>query len=174
MMRISPSFTRAGRMLLLALGVAAIIAGVFASPARPQSCDGAIRHPLTVRIRPLGPIERGRTLSLEVEVSATRPLARGEVEMIATGGAPVAGSRTGTFGAVGAGETARTQFTIDVPREGQRFLLQFRVRGEGEGGLTQRGATYNLLPDGPADPGRWFTTPEGVRIAEYRARRVAR
>ena len=173
MMPISPSLARAGR-ILLALTVAAVAAASLAAPARPHSCDGAIRHPLTVRVRPLGPIERGRSLALEVEVSAARALSRGEVEMVATGGASAAGARTGTFGAVAAGEAARTQFTIDVPREGQRFLIQFRVRGEGDGGLLQRGATYNLLPDGPADPGRWFTTPEGVRIAEYRARRVAR
>jgi hypothetical protein len=164
------------QMLMRAIPVVlAVVVPPFAgAAARVTRCEGAIQHPLTVRIRPLDPIERGRTVTFEVEVSGTTALSRGEVQMVSAGGARLAGPRRWTFGAVAAAEPARTFFAVQVPEEGHRFLLEFRVNGETEGGLATRGATYNLLPDGPADPGRRLTTPAGVRIAEYRARRIVR
>jgi hypothetical protein len=61
-----------------------------------------------------------------------------------------------------------------VPHEGRRFLLQFAVSGEGPSGTLIRGAAYNLLPDGPADPGRLVTTSDGRRVIEFGAGRRGR
>jgi hypothetical protein len=140
----------------------------------PVTCTAAVQHPLTVRVRALDPIARGQVVRVEVEVRSRHALERGEVVLTSAGGATLAGPDRAALGALGPGGMARASLAVRVPEHGRRFLLQFQVRGEGEEGLATRGASYNLLPDGPADAGRWFTTPEGVRIAEFRARRIDR
>jgi hypothetical protein len=76
------------------------------------------------------------------------------------------------FDRLAAGGQAITEFAVRLPAEGHRFLLQFRVTGESGTGIDSRGATFNLLPGGPADPGRVVTSSTGERIVEYRARRM--
>jgi hypothetical protein len=94
--------------------------------------------------------------------------------MTGTGGAtPVSPSRA-RFGRLAAGRTHTSEFVVRIPEQGHRFLLQFRVTGEGLGGLASRGATLNLLPDGPADPGNVVSDGAGGRVTEYAARRIDR
>lgn len=64
------------------------------------------------------------------------------------------------------------EFSVRVPEAGSRFLVQFRVEGEGPAGRVGRGASFNLLPDGPVAPSRIVAGSAGRTIAEYPARRM--
>jgi hypothetical protein len=147
---------------------------VQASPAvpTPALCTGAVRLPIEVRVEPLDPIRRGASLRLRVVTTSERELKRGEVRVLSAGGAELQSAPRVAFSHVRPGGRATSQFTVRVPERGHRFLLQFSVIGDAEGGVIGRGATYNLLPDGPADPGRRVTTPDGRSIIEYAARRI--
>ena len=79
-----------------------------------------------------------------------------------------------TLGRLRAGRPAAREFAVRLPAQGHRFLLQFRVTGEGTRGIASRGATLNLLPDGPADPGRMVQGANGEPVIEHRARRIDR
>jgi hypothetical protein len=63
---------------------------------------------------------------------------------------------------------------VSLPASGDRFLVEFKVHGEGANGAISRGATYSLLPDGPQKPARTVTNTAHERIAEYPARRIDR
>jgi hypothetical protein len=137
-------------------------------------CEGAIQHPLSVRAEALDPVRRGSTVRVRVTTTARHETRRAEVRMTSTGGTVAAGATRATLGTLGAGRTATADFAVRVPSDGHRFLLQFRVTGEGASGLEARGGTLNLLPDGPADPGHPVMTSSGQSVVEYRARRIDR
>jgi hypothetical protein len=144
-----------------------------AAPSRVV-CDAAIQHPLRVKITALDPAQRGGIVRVRVTTGSRHPLERGEVRLVSAGAATVMGSARVPFGRLNPGDEATSDFSVRLPAEGRRFLLQFRVTGDGQNGLESRGATLNLLPDGPADPGRVVTSDTGRQIAEYRARRIDR
>lgn len=136
-------------------------------------CEGAIQHPLSVRAEALDPVRRGATVRVRVTTTARHETKRAEVRLTSTGGTVAASATRVALGTLGAGRTATADFAVYVPSEGLRFLLQFRVTGEGASGLEARGGTLNLLPDGPADPGR-LVISSGQSVVEYRARRIDR
>jgi hypothetical protein len=70
--------------------------------------------------------------------------------------------------------TREAEFVVGVPARGERFLVEFKVRGEGLNGPVTRGATYNILPDGAQQPERVVTNAAGEKVAEYAARRIER
>jgi len=138
----------------------------------PALCDGAIQHPIDVKVTALDPVEPGATVRVEVATSAREALESGEIALVSTGGAALLSEPAVPLGRLAAGKQAQAAFTVRLPDDGARTLLQFRVTGEGANGLSSRGATFNLLPNGPADPGRIVTTDSGESVAEYRARRI--
>lgn len=163
---------------LFAAPLAAPLAHASSTPNAPRAtrgvtCDGAIQHPLQVKASALDPLVRGALVRVRVTTTARHALERGEVRLVSAGGAAVEGAPRASFGRVAPGGSANSTFAVRLPAEGRRFLLQFKVTGDGgPGGLTERGATLNLLPDGPADPGRVVTASSGRTIVEYRARRL--
>ena len=137
-------------------------------------CSTPIQHPLLVRAEALGAVERGAPLRVRVTTTATRGLDRGVVLLTSSGGAAVVGASSAALGAVPAGGQTASEFTVIVPAEGHRFLLQFQVRGEGGSRNLTRGATLNLLPDGPAERMRAATTGSGEKLLEVQAGRIER
>jgi hypothetical protein len=135
-------------------------------------CAGAIQHPLQVRVEALDAVRRGGTLRLKVTTSTLRPLGRAEVRLVNAGGATVQGARRVSIGRVRPDRSREAEFVVAVPERGERFLIQFQVSGEGPYGRVSRGATYNILPDGPQQPERVVTNASGERVAEYAARRI--
>jgi hypothetical protein len=111
---------------------------------------------------------------IRVTAGTQRELKRAEVRMISTGGAAAEGTTRSALGTLRAGRAASADFAVRLPDQGRRFLLEFRVSGEGAGGLESRGGVLNLLPDGPADPGRLVSSASGATVVEYRARRIGR
>jgi hypothetical protein len=85
----------------------------------------------------------------------------------------LSGPQEAAFGALGADRPAVSEFTVVAPADGQRALVQFRVDGEGPAGRIGRGATYNLLPEGPQRPTQIVNDAAGRPIAEYEARRIS-
>jgi hypothetical protein len=176
--------TRSTRLGLLGAtllaGSVMLPAGAAAGPRHPTyrtvhravRCDGAIQHPIRVKATALDPLRRGEIVRVRVITTSRHGLDGGEVRLVSTGGAELASTARVSFGRLSAGREAITEFAVRLPAQGQRFLLQFRVTGEGTNGLEARGATLNLLPDGLADPGRAVTSDTGERIVEYRARRI--
>ena len=148
------------------LAVAWLATGVASSTA-------AIQHPLTVRVTALDPVRHGATVRVRVDATSRVDLERTEIRLVSAGGAAVATASRAGLGRMRPGRPAGAQFTVRLPAQGHRVLLQFRVTGEGIDGVASRGATLNLLPDGPADPGREVTIG-GERVIEYRARRIDR
>ena len=134
----------------------------------------AIQHPLTVRVSALDPIQRGATERVLVEASSRIDLEQAEIRLVSAGGAALQGASRAGIGRLRPGRPVAREFAIRVPAQGRRFLLQFRVTGEGAQGIASRGATFNLLPDGPADPGRIVDGANGERVIEHRARRIDR
>ncbi|TPW07341.1 MAG: hypothetical protein FD129_2577, partial [bacterium] len=70
-------------------------------------------------------------------------------------------------GTLGAGDARRVEFTLRLPENGRRFVLQVLTIGESATGPMNRLAMLNILPDGPADPGQVVTTPAGETIRQY-------
>lgn len=163
--------------LLIAAAPGALAAGPSPAVHHPDPvvrCEGAIQHPLELTARALDPVRRGAEVRVRVTTSARRDLARGEVRLISTGGATGMSPARATLGRLAAGRSAANEFTVRLPDREGRVLLEFRVTGEGPSGPVHRGATLNLLPDGPADPGRVVATSGGGAVTEYRARRIER
>ena len=144
------------------------------APGAARVCTGAVQHPLAIHVDALDPIRRGATVRLLVTTRSARGFERGTVRMTSSGGAAVAGASSAALRAVPAGGQATTDFRVEVPARGQRFLIQFRVETEGEDGLSARGASFNLLPDGPAEQGRESRTATGEKLYEVGARRIER
>jgi len=136
------------------------------------TCVAAIQHPLSIHIDALDPIRRGGAVRLRVTTSTRVAFERGEVLMSSTGGTAAGGTLRAALRAVPAGGQAAADFAVVVPREGHRFLIQFRVQTEGREGWYARGATYNLLPDGPSERGRVATTADGQSVIEVPATRI--
>ncbi len=172
----TPAALGIATLVLLALPSQAARLGTAPRPdrsVRPQAtCVAAVQHPLAVRIEPLDPIQRGAAVRLRVTTSSRLGFESGEVRLSSSGGTAVAGASRATLRAVPAGGQAAADFTVVVPRQGHRFLLQFHVQAEGASGSYARGATYNLLPDGPSERARVATTVEGERVLEVTARRI--
>jgi hypothetical protein len=137
-------------------------------------CAGAVQHPLAIHVDALDPIRRGAAVRLRVTTRTARGFERGTVRMTSSGGAAVAGASSAGLRAVPAGGQAASEFLVEVPARGQRFLIQFRVETEGEDGLSARGASFNLLPDGPAEQGREGAAATGEKLYEVSARRIGR
>lgn len=176
---------QAGRAVAYAtLALVMSAAAAFAAPAKSPAttarsaghgiCSTPIQHPLIVRAEALGMIERGVPLRVRVTTIATRGLDRGMVRLTSSGGAAVVGASSAALGAVPAGGQTTSEFTVMVPTEGHRFLLQFEVRGEGGSRNLTRGATLNLLPDGPAERMSAATSGSGEQLLEVRAGRIGR
>ncbi len=172
----TPAALGIATLVLLALPSQAARSGATARPDRglrpPATCVAAVQHPLAVRVEPLDPIQRGAAVRLRVTTSSRLGFERGEVRLSSSGGAAVAGASRATLGAVPAGGQASADFTVRIPRQGHRFLVQFHVQAEGTGGSYARGATYNLLPDGPSERARVAATREGQPVLEVTARRL--
>ncbi len=148
-----------------------------AMPARGPGhviCSTPIQHPLDIHAQALGAIERGAPLRVRVTTTAALGLDRGEVQLTSSGGAAAVGASRAALGAVPAGGQAHSEFIVIVPTTGHRILLQFRVRGEGGGRNLTRGATLNLLPDGPAERMTAAATGTCDRLLEVRAGRIGR
>ena len=135
-------------------------------------CDAAIQHPLSVKATALDPLLRGGIVRVRVTTGTRNPIERGEVRLVSSGPASLVSPGRVPFGRLTPGTETSAEFAVRLPAEGARVLLQFRVTGDGTRGVESRGATLNLLPDGPADPGRVVTSNNGRQIAEYRARRI--
>jgi hypothetical protein len=133
-------------------------------------CD--LRHPVEVRIEALEAPRRGRPLDARVLVSPEIDLSNLRIELLSAGGALPAGATRALLGSVGQGGSARADFSLRLPAAGHRFLLVFAIHADGPQGPISRLATFNVLPDGPADPGRAIVTPGGDTIREYSARRI--
>lgn len=167
-------------LALIALAMPALVAATpdARSTDRPATsgavCTANVQHPLEVRVVPLGAVRRGAPLAFEVRVTSRVPIAQAEARLVSAGGAMVRGPGRVVLDRVAPGRPAAARFEVQVPQVGRRFLLQFVVRGEGPAGMVTRGATYNVLPDGPADPGRVVTTSSGARVIEFAARRAGR
>lgn len=157
----------------LALAGLAIAGPQAAHAATAAPLESAIQHPIAVHVTALDPVRRGATVRVRIAATSQVDLQRAEARLVSTGGAALMGASRARIGRMRPGRPAATEFAVRVPERGHRFLLQFRVTGEGVAGLTSRGATFNLLPDGPADPGREVTI-DGERVMEYRARRIDR
>lgn len=140
----------------------------------PIACIGAIQHPVSVRVTALDPVRRGQMVRLRVNLRAERGIERALVRISSSGGAAVTGMRNVPLRAVPAGGQADADFSVMVPSSGSRALIQFEIEAEGSFGLASRGATYNLLPDGPVELPRVTRTSTGEMVAEITARRIER
>lgn len=167
-------------LAMLAMGAATSVAApakqplAAASTAGHVTCSTPIQHPLIVEARALGVVERGAPLRVRVTTTATLGLDRGELRLTSSGGAAVVGASRAVLRAVPAGGQTSSEFTVVLPADGHRFLLQFQVRGEGGSRNLTRGTTLNLLPDGPAERLRAATTGSGEKLLEVRAGRIDR
>ncbi len=138
------------------------------------TCDVSVQHPIQVRIQALDPIRRGATVRLRLTTTSRVGLASAEARIASPGGAAVLGRSRASLGRMGARSEATADFTFAVPAGADRSLIQFRVEGEGPTGRIGRGATFNLLPDGPGNPARIVAGASGQLVAEYPARRIPR
>jgi len=143
------------------------------SPAR-VTCDASVQHPIQVKIEALDPIRRGATVRLRLTSSSGVALNRAEARIVSAGEASVLGRSRAPLGIMGARREATADFTVALPAQGGRQLIQFRVEGEGTAGRIGRGAAFNLLPDGPSTPARIVAGASGQLVAEYPARRIPR
>lgn len=174
---------RTREAIAVGLALTAICAGSIArsepaSASRPAHstvvCAGAIRHPVSVRVKALDPVRRGASVRLRVSTVSVNATRRAEVRLVSAGGAAVVGSSRVVLEGASANRESVAEFTVQVPAQGRRFLVQFRVTAEGEDGLQSRGATFNLMPDGPAETPRAAVTATGERVLEVPAQRSGR
>jgi hypothetical protein len=168
---------RAARALLPAVLAGAlflVLAALRPADAPEPTCD--LRHSIEARLRPIDAPVRGGLVRLELTASAGEVLTGVAARVLSTGGARLAGGRRAEFGTLGAGDVARTEVAVEVPATGIRFLIQVLLTGEGAAGPVHRLVQYNLLPDGPADPGAVVTTAGGENLRQYTAsaRRIDR
>jgi hypothetical protein len=135
-------------------------------------CAAAVQHPIDVRVTALDPVRRGAPIRLQVQATSRAALERVSVRLVTSGGALLRGAQVVHLGRLTPGAGRAAEFRVELPAAASRALVQFEVRAEGPFGPLTRGATYSLLPDGPADPGREVVTADGVRVIEYAARKV--
>jgi hypothetical protein len=182
---------RAARIVALALvaGTMALSFPAFRSrpPATPEAAPATapaidisaeptcnLTHPIDARLIPLDPMTRGNTMRVALEITASVPVSGAQARVLSTGGARLVGKRRAELGTLDAGDARRTEFGVELPVSGQRFLLQVLITAEAATGPMNRLAVLNILPDGPADPGQVVTTPTGESIRQYAnsARRI--
>jgi hypothetical protein len=147
---------------------------VQASETATVICEGAIQHPLDVRVTPLDAIAPGANVRMRVTVTSRRAFEGGSVRLVERGAALHGGAERVAFPARAAGVPADAEFSVRLPADATHALLQFQASIEGQEGLASRGATYLMLPDGFAHPGRSITTAEGRRLIDFAARRIGR
>ena len=126
-----------------------------------------LRHPIEARLVPVDAMTRGGTVRVALEVEATVSLSAAEARILSSGGATILGRRQAELGTLGVGDVRRIEFTLRLPENGRRFVLQVLTSGESATGPMNRLAMLNILPDGPADPGQVVTTPTGESIRQY-------
>ncbi|MDZ4804702.1 MAG: hypothetical protein SGI90_07585 [Candidatus Eisenbacteria bacterium] len=126
-----------------------------------------LRHPIEARLVPQGAMTRGGTVRVALEVEATVSLSAAEARILSSGGATILGRQRAELGTLDAGDVRRIEFTLRLPENGRRFVLQVLTTGESTTGPMNRLAMLNILPDGPADPGQVVTTPTGESIRQY-------
>ena len=154
--------------------IAVFVLGSTLMTVRPHeavasACQGAIQHPIQVRLEALDPVRPSSVVRLRVEVTSAVAL-DGVRARVVGAAAPVVSAREGRLAALPPGQRGTFEFRVRVPAE--RTLIQFRVEGEGGSGRLSRGAVYNLMPDGPAERGRVVSRDDGTRVLEVTARRV--
>ena len=137
-------------------------------------CTASVLHPISTRVTALDPIARGAVVRLRVAASSLVGIDRAEIRMTSTGGAVNRGPTDVALGTLAPGRSAQGVFAVEIPSTGGRQYVQFLVSGQGPSGRLTRGACYNLLPDGPAELGRFVVTPQGARVMEFAARRTDR
>lgn len=176
-----PFRTRAVRTALGWAVSTAVLAGAFGSTtaaaarrAHPAgvTCSGAIQHPLQVQVTALDDVRRGQVVRLRLTLTAVTAIERGEVRVVGAAAAAVRGARRAAVRAVPAGRSSEHEFAVQVPANGERTLVQFVVEAEGSRGTVTRGATYQLLPDGPVERPRVTRTATGEPVSEVPARRL--
>ena len=138
------------------------------------TCETAIQHPIQVRVEALDPVRRGATVRLRVTSRSGIALTNAEARIVSAGQASVLGRTRAALGNMSTRREAATEFAVTLPAQGGRQLVQFRVEGEGTAGRIGRGATFNLLPDGPTTAVRTVAGASGQLVAEYPARRIPR
>jgi len=155
-----------------------IIATATTTTLRPAAIAAAgicdLKHPIDAKLIPLDPIARGNTVRVALDITSSVPVSNAEARILSTGGARLVGKRRAELGTLDAGDARRTEFTIELPATGKRFLLQVLTTAESATGPMNRLAVLNILPDGPADPGQVVTTSTGESIRQYAnsARRI--
>jgi hypothetical protein len=162
---------RPGAPLLGSIGAALALLAI-APAARPGTCRQNVAHPIEVRVQPLDPVRRNAPIRVRVTATARVSLARAEVRLVSAGGAQVQSAARVALGRLAPGRAATADFVLRLPEQGRRTYVQFHVEGEGPTGPWRRGAAYNFLPDGPADPGRRVTASDGSAVHEFTARRI--
>jgi hypothetical protein len=153
---------------------AAETAASSATPRTPVVCDASVQHPIQVKVEALDPIRRGAAVRLRLTANSRVLLGESEARVVSTGGASLMSKPSASLGRMGPDRGASTEFAVAVPQQGKRFLVEFRIEGEGPAGRISRGASFNLLPDGPTAPARIVAGEGGLTIAEYPARRISR
>jgi hypothetical protein len=136
------------------------------------TCD--LKHPIDAKLVALDPIARGNTVRVALDVKSDVPVSNVEARVMSTGGARLVGKRRAELGTLDALDARRTEFTLELPATGKRFVLQVLTTAEAATGPMNRLAVLNILPDGPADAGQVVTTPTGESIRQYAnsARRI--
>ncbi len=138
------------------------------------TCTGAIQHPVSVQVEALDPVRRGATVRFVVHATSRVGLGRAEARLLDRGAANLAGPARVALGRLEAHRTKDATFRVVVPNSVARTLLQFEVSGEGPNGLLTRGASFNILPDGPTEVLAPVTTSTGERLLSAPARRIVR
>src|SRR5690349_12964720 len=154
---------RAARIVVLVFvaGTMALSLSAFRSPpaAGPEAAPTCnLKHPIDAKLIPLDPIARGNTVRVALDVATDIPVSNVEARVLSTGGARLVGKRRAELGTLDAGDARRTEFAVELPSTGKRFLLQVLLTAEAATGPMNRLAVLNILPDGPADPGQVVTT----------------
>ncbi|NNF06163.1 MAG: hypothetical protein HKN21_05330 [Candidatus Eisenbacteria bacterium] len=138
-------------------------------------CDTDLQHPIQVKVTPQNEIRNGQRLDLNVDVATSTALRNVTVKLTRSHGARLLDSVAAkSLGTLSEKSTGSSLFSVALPNQGDRFFLEFEIQGEGPTGMVTRGATYNILPNGPADPGTPVAHPSGETVLEYSAKRIDR
>src|SRR5262245_11035544 len=137
--------------------------GTPAAPTPPAACRGAIQHPLEVKVEALDQVRRGQAVRVRVTTQSRRTLLRAEVRIVHTGGAWLVTPDRVLLGALAADTPASAEFSVKVPQGTRRALLQFVILADEDGFRIGRGATLNLLPDGPQQAQSIVTNADGTK-----------
>lgn len=140
----------------------------------PIQCYGAIQHPIEVKVEALDAIRRGRIVRVRLTARSSRPLDRVEVRLANAGGASIVSAARVPLGMLLRDTPRDVEFRVRVPDLGRRALLQFVIFGDEDGLRIGRGATLNLLPDGPQRPVAVVADAGGTPLRVYSARRIDR